>query len=217
MLGGVTAESATLLSTLLSLPDGERAAVERELAAFARSAALGELAADVAHDVANPLFGVLGLVEILLEDASPGSDDRERLELLRKTGLEMRATLRTLLDFARPPDGEAARADLGEAVRSALGLLRHGVGKALPVEERYPDEPVFVACPPGLLAEAVLQLLLAARGDGRLSVHVEGNAVGIAPAGDEALGAVVAARIATDHGGTVERTTDGVTLTLPPA
>ena len=72
----------TLLSTILSLPDEQRPAVERELVPLARSAALGELAADVAHDVANPLFGVLGLVDLLLEDATPGTDDEARLRLV---------------------------------------------------------------------------------------------------------------------------------------
>ena len=61
-----------LLPTLLDLPDERRAAVERELTPLARSAAPGELAADIGHDLANPLFAVLGLVDLLLLDAAPG-------------------------------------------------------------------------------------------------------------------------------------------------
>ena len=94
--------AVALLSTILSLPDDQRASVERELVLLARSAALGDLAADVAHDVANPLFGVLGLVDLLLEDAIPGNDDEERLRLVSRAALEMKATLGGLLDFARP-------------------------------------------------------------------------------------------------------------------
>src|ERR1700688_4174701 len=87
-----------LLSTLLSLPDDRRAAVERLLVPLARSAALGELAADVAHDVANPLFGAIGLVDLLLEDAAPASEEAARLQLLQQTTLEMKGTLQVLLD-----------------------------------------------------------------------------------------------------------------------
>src|SRR5258706_11847520 len=149
-----------LLSTLLSLPDDRRAAVERQLVPLTRSAALGELAADVAHDVANPLFGVIGLVDLLLDDAEAGSEAAARLQLLKESALEMKDTLRVLLDFARVADNDAGHASLDDAVRSALQLLRHGVGRTVVVEERYPAEPVRVPCPAGPLVQAVLQLLL---------------------------------------------------------
>jgi signal transduction histidine kinase len=201
-----------LLSTLLSLPDDRRAAIERLLVPFARSAALGELAADVAHDVANPLFGAIGLVDLLLEDTVPGSPEEEHLQMLQDTTLEMKATLQVLLDFARAPDDDAEQASLDEALRRALRLLRHGEGRSLVVEERYPTEPVIVPCPPGVLMQAVLQLLLAARGTHGLVVQVSGAALSISPPPAESVGTLVAERIVTDHAGFVER--DGSSLTL---
>jgi two-component system, NtrC family, sensor kinase len=186
-------------------------AVERELTPLARTAALGELAADVAHDIANPLFGVLGLID-LLQDAAAGSEDEDRLRLLRQTALEMKATLRVLLDFARTPDGEPAEASLEDAARQALELLRHGLGRSLVVDERYPPGPVIVPCPPSALAQAVLQLLLAARETGRIEIEVGNGSLRISPSPVESLGALVAARIAVDHGGTVERAEGSLTL-----
>ena len=124
------------MSTILSLSDDRRAEVERELVAPARAAALGELAAGVAHDVANPLYGVLGLVDLLLEDAAAGSNDEARLRLVQQAALEMKSTLRVLLDFARPADGGPAQASLDDAVREALVLLRHGAERSLEVAEK---------------------------------------------------------------------------------
>src|SRR2546427_1071454 len=86
-----------LLATLLSLPDGRRASVERELVELTRSAALGELAGDVGHDAANALFGGIGLVDLLLQDATPGSEEEARLQLLQTTMLELKTILGTLL------------------------------------------------------------------------------------------------------------------------
>src|SRR3954452_17132408 len=106
MLSEVQGRSG-LLSTIAALPEDRRAEAERELVPIAREAALGRLAADVAHDVANPLFGVLGLVDLLLEDATPGSEDESRLRLLHQTTGEMKRTLQTLLDFARAEPGTA--------------------------------------------------------------------------------------------------------------
>src|SRR3979490_1094065 len=171
-----------LLSTLLSLPAARRAAVERLLVPLARAAALGELAADVAHDVANPLFGAIGLVDLLLEDAAPASEEAAHLQLLQQTTLEMKGTLQVLLDFARLAGESASRAALDGAPRSALQLLRHGRGRSLAVEERYPSEAVFVPCPPGPLVQAVLQLLLAARGTRGLVLEVSGPTLQVSPA-----------------------------------
>jgi signal transduction histidine kinase len=205
-----------LLSTLLSLPDDRRAAVERLLVPLARSAALGELAADVAHDVANPLFGAIGLVDLLLEDAAPASEEAARLQLLQQTTLEMKRTLQVLLDFARLAGESAGQVALDEAVRSALQLLRHGTGRALAVEERYPPEPVIVPCPPGVLVQAVLQLLLAARAArGDLVVEVSGPTLRISPAPAESVGTLVAERIVTDNGGRLDRDETSVTLRWP--
>jgi len=181
-----------------------------------RSAALGDLAADVAHDVANPLFGVLGLVELLLEDATPGTDDEVRLRLVSQSALEMKATLGSLLDFARSAPSEAPRADLAAAAQAALGLVRHGIGKLLEVDERYPAEPQLVACPEPLLRQAVLHLLLEARaGAEKLTLEVSGGALTVSPGAHESLGTLAAARIATDHGGTVDVGDAAITLRLP--
>jgi signal transduction histidine kinase len=203
------------LSTILSLSDDQRVTLERELTPLARAAALGDLAADVAHDIANPLFGVLGLVDLLIEDAAAGSEDEDRLRLLRQTALEMKATLHILLEFARTPDGQPAEASLEDAARQALELLRHGVGRSLVVDERYPDRPASVPCPPGALVQAVLHLLLAARGTGRIEIEVDNRSLRISPSPVESLGVLVATRIAVDHGGTVERAEGSLTLRWP--
>lgn len=202
-----------LLSTLRSLPDGERIAVERELAPLARAAALGELAADVAHDVANPLFGILGLVDLLLEDTPGGSDDEELLGLLRQTALELKGTVGVLLDFVRVEDDDSAQASLADATRQALELLQHGVGRSLEIDARYAEEPTVVPCPRALLVQAVLQVLIASREAGRIEVEVGERWLRVSPPPEESLGALVALRIALDHGAAVERAEGSLTLT----
>lgn len=203
-------EPLALLSTLLSLPD------EHALVPLARSAALGDLAADVAHDLANSLFGVLGLVDLLLADATPETEDEERLRLLRQTALELKGTLHSLLDFARPAGEEPPRGDLAAAAGAALRLVRHGIGKSLEVDERIGAEPRWVACPESLLVQAALHLVLAARTvGGPVAVEVGDGALRVSPAGPESLGIRAVGLIASAHGGALERAADGLTLRLP--
>jgi signal transduction histidine kinase len=211
----MTWTEAALLSTLRRLPDGERAEVERELVPILRAAALGDLSADVAHDVANPLFGVLGLVELLLDDTTPGSEDETRLRLLHQTALEMKRTLQRVLDFARSGDADGIGADTERSARTALGLLRHGIGKTLAIDETY--VPATVACSEAELVQALLHLLLAARGSGAISLDVNGPTVSIAPAQDSSLGVAVAARIAADCGGSLSLDDGAYVLRLPRA
>ena len=208
-----------LLSTLLGLPEEQRAELERELLTPARSAALGELAADVGHDLANPLFAVLGLVDLVLADAEPGSPAQERLRLVRQTALQLKDDLRALLDFARPIDGHES-ASLDEAARAATALVRHGRAKELKVTASYPAEPVVVHCPAGPLAQAALHLVAAARasvGDaGSIEIEVtEDGALRVGPAAPGGLGVIAAGRIAADHGGSLAHEVGALTLRLP--
>lgn len=214
MLVGIMDERSDLLSALRSLPDGDRAAIEERLAPLARSAALGDLAADFAHDVANSVFGLLGIVDLLLEDVAPGSEGEERLRLLRRTAVELKRSLQGLLGFARA-DAGAGPADLGAAARAAVALARYGSGRSLSVEERYPPEPELVDCPEPLLVEAVLHLLLGARAAGAaLTVTVEDGSLSVAPAGPESLGQLAAGRIAAAHGGRLERSGNAFVLSF---
>jgi signal transduction histidine kinase len=63
--------------------------------------AVAELAADVAHRINNPLFAILGTAEFLLEDAPEGSELRNRLLRIQRSGEEIREIVRALVDRAR--------------------------------------------------------------------------------------------------------------------
>jgi signal transduction histidine kinase len=206
-----------LLSSVDALPDDRRAEAERDLVPLAREAALGRLAADVAHDVANPLFGVLGLVDLLLDDATPGSEDETRLRLLHQTTGEMKRTLQSLLDFARSTPGERTAGDLVAATRAALTLVRHGAGKSLAIDGQYDACELRVACDGDELIQAVLHLVLAARSqDAPIHVVVGDGALRVAPAAArDGLDVVVARRIALDNGGSLDEVDGAFELRLP--
>ena len=199
-----------LAATLLGLPDARRAEVERELTASAREAVVGRLAAAIAHDIANSLFAMIGLADLVLVD--PGSSSDERLRMIRDTGLGLKGGLQDVLDFVRAEPGGEPRADLADATRHAVRLVRHGRGKHVELDERYPDEPVLVACPAPLVVQAALHLLVGAHAAERVEVEVTADGVlRVEPVHLETLDAIAASRIAADHGGTLE---DG-SLSLP--
>lgn len=198
---------SSLLSTLHQLPDDE-------LLPLARRDAIGSLSGGIAHDAGNALFGILGLLELARADTTV---DSARLDLLRSSASELDALLRPLLHFAR---GEplSGTGDLAAATREALALYRRGDRRDLRLNGEIPDWPVRVACPPALLLQAAVHLLLAAAPGRPLTVEVGPGRLRVAPADEgESIDTLAAGRIAAGARGELTRDADALVLVLPVA
>ena len=87
-----------------------------------RMSAVGQLAGGVAHEINNPLTGVLGQAQLLLAKMPPNDPHRPSLEKIERAALRCRQIVRSLLDFSRQKESLLAPVDLAEAVRAALEL-----------------------------------------------------------------------------------------------
>jgi signal transduction histidine kinase len=129
-----------------------------------RLSALGELARGLGHEVNNPLFGMLGLVELLLADLEPGSPEHDRLLLVRQSGLEIRQITNALLRFARAEPGDTTTVSLHRVVEEAVELVRvTNADKSFELREEYCREPLYVHGDPARLGQVVLSLLVSAK------------------------------------------------------
>ena len=104
--------------------EAQRAAETRLLQA-AKLAAVGEMAAGVAHELNNPLTTVTGFVELALEELDPDSASRSDLELVLREARRARNVVRRLLDFARQTESSRARTDLTEILADVIELTNH--------------------------------------------------------------------------------------------
>jgi signal transduction histidine kinase len=127
------------------------------LARAERLAAVGRLAAGVAHEVGNPMGALLSFLDLAGRD--PGLSEVARTHLDRATQQveRVRTILRQLLDFSRPPRAQLAPTDLTAIAEEVLALVR--------AQRRYDAVNFSVehdAVPPLALADAssVAQILL---------------------------------------------------------
>jgi signal transduction histidine kinase len=104
---------------------GEREKLQAALARGDRLAAVGTMAASVAHEVNNPLTTVLGYAKLLLEDKPADHLDRPGLELIAEEAARMKGIVGNLLDYSRSeraprPEGET---DVNDSIRHTAALM----------------------------------------------------------------------------------------------
>lgn len=112
----------------------ERKQMESELTRSAQLSLLGELAASLAHEIKNPLAGIQGAVDILIRRRQAGDPERLALEGVRGEVVRIDATVRALLERARPRAVSLALVSLTDLVSHAVTLGRNqAMSKTEPV------------------------------------------------------------------------------------
>jgi two-component system sensor histidine kinase PilS (NtrC family) len=99
-LRGADGEVAGLVAIFQDLTERKR--VEERLRRADRLAALGQLAANIAHEVRNPLAAISGAVEVLREDLRLDGPNRELLEIVLGEAHRLKLITGQFLDFAKP-------------------------------------------------------------------------------------------------------------------
>jgi len=159
---GEDGEPALLLALINDTSEERR--MQQQLVQSGKLAAIGELAAGVAHEINNPLFAILGLTEFLLKEAEAGSKAQQRLELIQQTGLEIKEIVRALLDFARENAEERHVVPLEEVVQATVDLVRRtNAHKGVELIDSYDDSSALVTASPNQLKQIFLNLIANAR------------------------------------------------------
>ena len=156
---------------------------ENRLVQAAKLAAVGEMAAGIAHELNNPLTSVTGFAELALDDAPPDSETRKDLEIVMREAARARDVVRRLLDFARQSESTRARASLNDVVEDVVALSRHlihtnGVALKLELEESLPWILVDVNQMKQVLLNLIHNALQAMPTGGELTISTESSARG---------------------------------------
>lgn len=169
-LGKAQAELDALVATLEQRVEGrtrELREAQAQLVQTEKLASLGKLSASIAHEINNPLLGILTYVKLISRKLRAGSPDAEGIQAtLQQLALAERETqrcssiVRNLLDFARQREPSFQDVDLRVVVNEALSLLANRLA-IQNVEVSRELEPVpMVRADFGQLRQVVVNLVI---------------------------------------------------------
>jgi two-component system NtrC family sensor kinase len=124
-----------------------------------KMASLGKLAATVAHEVNNPLFGILTYARLCLKDA-PDGKTRDRLKIIERESLRCGEIMRNLLTFARQTPRKREPNDFNGLVERAIKLVNHQVElQQIQLTVQFGGDIPPVTCDAGQVQQVALILM----------------------------------------------------------
>ena len=147
--------------------------VSRRLFHAEKMSAVGQLAGGVAHEINNPLGGILAFAQIMSRDPGRNAEDRENLRLITDAAVRAKKIVESLLHFSRRPSEEKGPVDLVRVVDEALFLLQSQL-KTGRVELVREFEPAVAIANANQVQQIVVNLVVnalqALNGEGRIVV-----------------------------------------------
>ena len=99
--------------------------LERDHAIQQRLAAVGEMAAGIAHEIRNPLASMSGSIQILRQELPLSSEQAQLMDIVLRESERLNTTIRSFLAYARPQRFQIARHDVRRALSDTALLLRN--------------------------------------------------------------------------------------------
>lgn len=130
----------------------------------AQMAAIGELAAGVAHEVNNPITGVINFAQLLLDDSEKDSLQAELLGRIVTEGERIALITKNLLSFARETKNGNELIDIVKVIKDSLSLVEHQCKKdGIKITAYYSENSYQVLGNFNQLQQVILNLISNAR------------------------------------------------------
>lgn len=137
----------------------EKTQFQAQLAEYEKYAALAQLALGAAHEINNPLLGILSHLELELKRAT--GEDRCEIEQCIDGAKRISSTLRGLLNYARPGPLVLSKISLSRLIADSVAILEHQPlmrGKQL--ENQVPSDLPFIRADANQISQVLMNLLL---------------------------------------------------------
>ena len=142
----------------------EKLSLQAEKMRAAHLASIGELAAGVAHEINNPINGIINYAQILCNKSVAASTERDIATRIVKEGSRIGGIVRGLLTFARERKEEKAPVSVAEILTESLALIRSQMNKeGISVLVDEPAHPCEIVANPQQIQQVFLNIISNAR------------------------------------------------------
>ena len=139
--------------------------MEEDIRRSDRLAAVGRMAAGLAHEIRNPLGSMSAALQFLKEKDTTSKDDAELLDVALRESERLEQIIANFLAYARPSNGTYSKDDqtdtnLNLSLRDCQALLEHSPEKkeSHTVEISIPDEPIVIRANPSQIKQVFWNL-----------------------------------------------------------
>ncbi|HZJ31128.1 MAG TPA: ATP-binding protein [Vicinamibacterales bacterium] len=152
--------------------------LEREARLRQRLAAVGEMAAGIAHEIRNPLASMSGSIQLLREELPLSEEQAQLMDIVLRESERLNQTIGSFLAYARPQRAAVSRLDVRNVVEDAAALLRNSaeVRDAHRLDIDVPLKPVWYEADGNQVRQIIWNLatngLRAMKDGGRLLLSV---------------------------------------------
>jgi len=164
--------------------------LDREARVQQRLAAVGEMAAGIAHEIRNPLASMAGSIQILRQELPLTTEQSQLMDIVIRESERLNETIRSFLAYARPQRYAMARVDVRRVITDTATLLENNpqVIGAHRIAVSVPAEEVWLQADEGQLRQIVWNLatngLRAMPLGGRLTLETRAESGTAEAAGD---------------------------------
>ena len=112
-----------------------------------RLAAVGRVAAGLAHEIRNPLGAMRGAIQVLESQTAPDSSQAKLMDIILRESDRLNSIITNFLTYARPRVSNFSEMDVREAINDTMTLLKHSpnIEENHSLEAELPDDPVLIS------------------------------------------------------------------------
>ena len=134
--------------------------LERNARLQQRLAAVGEMAAGIAHEIRNPLASMSGSIQVLRQELPLNAEQAQLMDIMLRESERLNDTIRSFLAYARPQRFAVSRLDVRKTLQDTAMLIRHGsdAREDHVIEVDVPAEPVWYEADENQIRQVVWNL-----------------------------------------------------------